>query len=229
VETGENHIPVLSIPIFYYLSLMRLGTLLFLSFILSSCGSKETKVEDHVSAPSVKANKELVEKPGFVPKPVLDTLIVDTALKVPQESLLADSIETDYGIVRQELIRHYRFNDTMDYILFTRDDRTCLHYFIASVLADTIFEEAAIGALCDHEQSYPEYSWVEQVKDDTTGLFWLEIQRYIPDTFLTQEGEIPEGKMFDDFETVDDTIFWQYGIMASERTIFSINLNERVE
>jgi hypothetical protein len=206
---------------------MRAMVILFLIVVVQACGKKADKANDELSAePQITETLPIETKSEFVEEQ--EEISEPDSVPSVQNLWLKDSIETQFGTVQQKIVERYSINDTLNYALFTRDDKTCLVYFIATILGDSIVEEAEIGEVCDHEQSFPEFTWVEQVKDDTTALYWLEIQRYIPDSLLSEEGELPEGKFFDDFETLDDTVYWQYKIRVSDAAIISVNLSEEI-
>jgi hypothetical protein len=208
---------------------MRSLVLLVFSIVLFSCSSSNKAEDTAVEAKDTVAQEQV--KAETIPvKQIKDTqALLDTVEKVVQRQLLEDSIETQFGFVFQKVLKRYTVNDSVDYILFTRNDQGCMVYFLGSVLADSLREEAEIGADCDREEGMPEYTWVEAVKDDSTGTYWLEIQSYAPDSLLNDEGELLEGVDLTDVEFTHDTVFRQYLIEPKNGSIHSVNLLEQKE
>lgn len=206
---------------------MRSLILVLLLSIMVACGAKNDAevntdvVQDSVDLPTKKtALKPIAKAPEKVAS-------VDSLQGADSIKLLLDSIETQFGVMHQKLVKRFTLNDTLDYILFTRSDKSCLGYFLASIMGDTLHEEAQIGAQCDKEEGALEYTWVEPVKDDSSGTFWLEIQTYVADTFLNDDGELREGFGVEDLVFINDTVVMQYLIQPNNGSIHSINLNDQ--
>ena len=173
-----------------------IGCLILLSALISSCGSKDSNSAEEAEAEVVVDSSPDSQAVKVAKNPEStdhknDSASVDSFKS--KKPILADSITTSFGVMKQELLSQHKVTDSVDYIIFSRFHGVCTEYFVATVVADTLFKEADIGDACDHEQGIPNNSWVEQVADDTTGLYWLQIESYVQDSFLNDQGEIKEG------------------------------------
>lgn len=194
--------------------------LVFLSMLVLSCGKKTHSAEESATAVVDQIDTEMPEAAKEQAQPEKKV----EAVKEPRK-LLEDSVLTDFGWLKQELISKHRLDDNGSYVIFSRSNGVCEFFSIATVLGDSIYEELEIGDNCDREQSSASHSYVEQVKDDSTGLFWLEVESHVKDTFLTADGYLPDSLSLEDVEEVNDTSVIQLYIQKKDYSIGKMYLH----
>lgn len=178
---------------------------LFSLMALISCSTVQNNdPEDNIDY-SLGNRKNLIEKAN-------NTKTEDSSLQSFPEwlkKLYPDTVPVDYAyyMMMQEIISFKRLNDSVTYCIYETNDGLCGLTFLATQVAYKEKQKVEIAGACDHDQSIPYYTWNEYKMINDTTFRSIEYTDFIPEKYLDKNGEIEEGKYYEDYELERETSF----------------------
>ncbi|MCB9425905.1 MAG: hypothetical protein H6584_02580 [Flavobacteriales bacterium] len=93
-------------------------------------------------------------------------------------------------------------NDKLTFCIYRESEISCNRIFLATQINKIGVDEIMLSEECDGDLSNPNHSWSDYKTMYRTNFIKTEYLEYVPDSLLTEKGELEEGKSIEDYEIV---------------------------
>ena len=186
--------------------------LLILIAILISCTNGQEKQENVVLKPI-----DIVET--LAPTPEVDTTEKVVFPKYLTEGYVAEYYDTSF------VKKFSTLNDSITVGHIEMYDGVCLIEILRVFKNENEVDEVTLLQNCDHDLSQPDITWLDYSKSDSLKFIVTETIEYIADSLLTENGRIPEGFNFEDYNTMQKINKTQIEV-SHNGTLIKTNAND---